>query len=138
MNRSQLAPTRSSNMMRQQIQKDSLNTKNMYNVPKIWHKNKRKRFFFPSLYTKMNWTFIYLKAMRRINQSSERKKEKKSQERKKTKIFFPFNAGVLRLTQIMSNFLILSNRQLAANCHIITLCFQHAKHLWTITWGYYN
>ena len=70
-------------------------------------------------------TFIYLKVMRIINQSSERKKKKKKrQERKKTKIFFPFNAGVLRLTQIM-----LSNRQLAANCHIITLRFEHAKHL---------
>ena len=49
---------------------------------------KKKKIFFPSLYTKMNRTFIYLKVMRRINQSSERKKEKKKPRKKENKNIF--------------------------------------------------
>ena len=53
------------------------------------YKRKKKEFFFPSVHMKMNWTFNYLKVMRRINQSCERRKgKKKKQERKKAKMFF--------------------------------------------------
>ena len=67
-------------------------SKNMCNFLNIWHIKERKKIFFPPASMKMNWTFNYLKVMRRINQSSERKKErkkeKKKKERKKAKIFF--------------------------------------------------
>ena len=63
----------------------------MYNFQKLWHIKERKNTFFSSVYMKMNWTFNYLKVMRRINQSSERKKERKKEKKtiKKAKIFFP-------------------------------------------------
>ena len=67
-------------------------SKNMYNFLKIWHiKERKKIFFFPSVYMKMTWIFNYLKVMRRINQSSERKKEgKKINKEIKQKNIFPF------------------------------------------------
>ena len=48
----------------------------------------RKKIFFPSIYMKLNWTFNYLKVMKRINESSEktnRKKKKKKRKRKTRK-----------------------------------------------------
>ena len=51
------------------------------------YKRKKKEFFFQSVYMKMNWTFKYLKVMRRINQYPERKKERKKKE---SKNIFPF------------------------------------------------
>ena len=67
-------------------------SKNMHNFLKIWHIKEIKNIFFPSVYMKMNWTFNYLRVMRRIRPifwKKERKKEReKKRERKKTKIFF--------------------------------------------------
>ena len=58
------------------------------------YKRKKKDFFFPSVYMKMNWTFNYLKVTKRINQSSERKKERKKETEKKQErkqnYFLPF------------------------------------------------
>ena len=109
-------------------------SKKMYNFLKIWHvKERKKNFFFRSIYMKMNWTFNYLKVMRRINQSSERKKERqkkkkrKKERRKESKnIFFHFffflyvyvkmNWSFIylkvtrRISQSSDSILILSNR----------------------------
>ena len=69
-------------------------SKSMYNFLKIWHIKERKNFFFSSVYMKINWTFNYLKVMRRIQpifskkQRKRKQTNKKKQERKKTKIFF--------------------------------------------------
>ena len=68
----------------------------MYNFLKIWHiKEIKKKYFFPSVYMKMNWTFNYLKVMGRIQPifwKKERKKEKKKERKKerKQKYLFPF------------------------------------------------
>ena len=54
------------------------------------YKRKKKNYFFTSIYMKMTLTFNYLKVMRRIIQSPERKKEREREkkERKKTKNIF--------------------------------------------------
>ena len=46
-------------------------------------KERKKNYFFPSIYMKLNWTFNYLKVMRRINQSSEKINRKKKKKRKR-------------------------------------------------------
>ena len=71
MSRSQLIPTKSSNMMRQQIQRDSLKTCLTFWKYVATGKRKKKYLFFPSIYMKMRWSFNYLKVMRRISQSSD-------------------------------------------------------------------
>ena len=65
-------------------------SKSMYNFLKIWHIKERKSIFFSSVYMKINWTFNYLKVMRRIQPifwKKERKKEKKNKKENKN-IFF--------------------------------------------------